>query len=149
MDKTCFQKHKLNVRLTRRNKTLRQQLKRNEVGTTQLCSLANCKMRNKELCNRKNIIYKIHCNKCDQFYIGSTVRPLHARFKEHTTSPSSSVFKHIQTCKVQHSDINIDILAHDHYNTNLRLREAFIINKYKPTINSRTELDSYRDFLFY
>ena len=35
--------------------------------------------------NRSNVIYKINCVECPEFYIGLTTRRLHKRLHEHKT----------------------------------------------------------------
>ena len=82
------------------------------------------------------------------FYIGSTIRALHHRIKEHLTISSSSVFKHLQLCKNNTNSISIEIIGSDPDDANLRLREAMLIKKWHPSLNSREELNELRDFLF-
>ena len=111
-------------------------------------------MTDKTLCNRQSVVYKITCNTCNKFYLGSTIRPLHIRIREHSINTSSSVYEHIQSCNNQSTFSNItrtttSIISTDKDATNLRLREAYYIKKMKPEINDRFELNSYSDFLFH
>ena len=82
------------------------------------------------MCFNKNVVYKITCNKCHLFYIGSTIRNLHDRIHEHLSKPASSVFKHLAACdNSTDNPINILIIARDMDSTNLRLKEALYVNK--------------------
>ena len=50
-----------------------------------ICSNDKCPLAN-NLCFKKNVIYQIKCNLCDNIYIGETKRFLHDRIKEHLRS---------------------------------------------------------------
>ena len=47
------------------------------------------------LLNKSNVVYKINCIDCNEFYIGITKRRVHISLKEHKTRHYSAVFKHI------------------------------------------------------
>ena len=129
----------------RKTRTLRHLLNTTATQSTFSCSMSNCPLQNNSLCFRKNVVYQITCDHCQQFYIGSTCRHLHIRIKEHYTTNKSSIFQHRTQCK---STFTTKIIANDHDATNLRLREALLIKKLKPKINSRVEMEQFRDFLF-
>ena len=107
----------------------------------------NCTLRNSDMCLRKNIIYKITCNTCKYIYVGSTIRHLHTRIKEHLTSKASSVYKHLRSCN-NNNHISVKILASDKDECNIRLREAIHIRKLKPKINNQEELYAFSEFLY-
>ena len=54
---------------------------------------------NTGLCLRRNAMYQLTCNRCDQQYIGSTTRFFRDRVKEHLNNENSSVKKHIYSCQ--------------------------------------------------
>ena len=41
-----------------------------------------------------NVVYRINCQECTEFYIGKTNRRLSQRIKEHSTSENSALTKH-------------------------------------------------------
>ena len=65
-------------------------------------------------CNSKNVIYMIHCTKCNKQYIGETKRRLKDRFNEHrrkidkpdSTSPHTAVSEHF-LANSDHSITNV------------------------------------------
>ena len=58
------------------------------------CNKSECATSSVNLCFAKNVVYRITCTQCKQCYIGSTIRNLHDRTKEHLSKPASSVYKH-------------------------------------------------------
>ena len=130
-----FFKEDLNVRLSHRTSSLRSALKKN-FSTKQACNKKGCTL-DSGICFRKNVVYKIKCNKCQKHYIGSTVRNLHTRIHEHFNHNNSSVFKHMQTCKSK--DMIVSVIDKENRKGNLRIREAYHIQKSKPEINSKEE----------
>ena len=133
----CFIREGLNVRLYHKNFSLRNALK---VKTTnnRSCKKKNCIVEG-NLCFRKNVVYKITCNNCRKIYIGSTIRPLHDRIYEHVNNDNSSVKKHFYECRSSANNITIEVLEHETRKGNLRIREAYYINKHKPELNSKEE----------
>ena len=127
----------MNVRLSYETKSLRNILKHKEVNTRN-CQKKGCVLDDK-LCFRKNVIYQITCNNCDQAYIGSTIRELHQRVYEHFNNSNSSVKKHILSCPSSPNNMTVKILDREKRKGNLRIREAYHINKLKPEINSKEE----------
>ena len=146
--KRIFRGVNLPVRISHRSFTLRMALNQRHRHDNIKCDLRSCQLNN-NLCLRTNVIYQIKCNSCSKIYIGSTIRSLHVRLKEHLTRKESSVFRHKQLCSPK--DIfpfEISILASDNDNINLRLREAMYIKKLRPDLNNREECNEYQSLLF-
>ena len=102
-----------------------------------------------KLCLLRNAVYQITCNNCNQYYIGSTIRFIHNRVREHLNNDNSSVKKHLSQCQNKvYKGIEIKSIILENDPANLRLLEAFYIRKYKPTMNSREECSEFADLLF-
>ena len=142
--KNAFKSEGIDVRLCHRSYTLRNALKQRDPAPT-ICSLVNCKIKNTSLCFRRNIVYRMKCEKCDGVYIGSTIRHLHQRVREHHTDRKSSVYQHIQVCQ---GSFETTIIDSDPDSANLRLREGLLIRQFSPSINSRAESEEMAMFLF-
>ena len=140
----AFTSENIKIRLTHRYTTLRTYLNRKPIN--EACKISGCKLNDPTKCTRKKVVYKIKCSTCHQYYIGSTIRALHLRMKEHLHSEQSSVFQHQKQCKS--SSFSCEILATAEDQANLRLKEALLIKKMKPTINSRFECSELNEFLF-
>ena len=145
---TIFRNENLKVRITHRSHNLRHALWTPKANAE--CKRQRCPIAHTGNCFKRNCIYKILCTICNEFYIGSTIRHLHDRIKEHFNSSNSSVYKHIITChnKPNSSKTIISIIARESDPVNLRLNEAFYIRKLQPTINSRAELTELNELLF-
>ena len=110
-----------------------------------------CIISNKNLCFAKNCIYQIECITCHLIYIGSTIRNLHDRVKEHVTRPASSIYKHFAAHhKIDNinDSIRVTIIAKERDPVNLRLKEAHYISKLRPEINNREERSELTELLF-
>jgi hypothetical protein len=91
-----------------------------------------------KLCNLKskvptlkcsNVIYKVCCKECSEFYIGKTTRRLETRLKEHQRDLNSALRKH--SILMDH-DINYNsaqILAKDHNSFRLSIKETLKIQE--------------------
>ena len=135
------------VRVAHKSYTLRRALSRNNKERT--CTRANCSISGTKLCLLRNAVYQITCNNCNQHYIGSTIRFIHDRVKEHLNNDNSSVKKHLSQCQNKvYKGIEIKSIVLENDPANLRLLEAFYIRKYKPTMNSREECSEFADLLF-
>ena len=86
--------------------TLRQDL--SYTSTERKCTRDKCPISNTGLCLRRNAVYQLTCNSCDQQYIGtreiilswSLIRhasSMHDRVNEHLNNENSSVKKKIST----------------------------------------------------
>ena len=140
-----FWKEGIPVRVAHKSYTLRQALSHNNKERT--CTRANCPISDTRLCLLRNAVYQITCNNCNQHYIGSTARFIHDRVREHLNN--SSVKKHLSKCQNKvHKDIEIKSITPENDPANLRLFEAFYIQKHKPTINSREECSEFAELLF-
>ena len=133
-----FKKEGITVRISHRSYSIRNFLQKSKV--TPECKMNNCKINNPKLCNRKNTVYQIKCNKCHQAYIGSTIRTLHTRNKEHHTCKQSSVYQHLRQCQQHHTWSTTTTIISSHPDPiNLRFMESLFIKQRKPTINSQEE----------
>lgn len=147
--KRIFKQEGVNLRISHRTHSLRNHLQRTRDTH---CSLSNCVLRTSNTCHRRYVVYKVVCRKCQKFYIGSTIRFLHLRIREHMTAKDSSVYKHLIDCSGNLRDpisqVDVRIIGCDHDEANLRLRESILISRLKPQLNSRSEMEAYREFLY-
>lgn len=132
MCRNLFHKLNLPIRLYDHSNTLRKSLSKKREHQ---CTLKECKMKNKD-CNTKNCVYQITCS-CGETYIGSTIRPLHIRYKEHLTNEQSPVYQHIKN-KNKHTQ-TVKILSRENNITKLRIKEAYLIKSLRPTMNNKEE----------
>ena len=88
----------------------------------------------------KNLHYHLICLKCHNFYIGSKIRPLYIRIKEHLNTSATSFHKHLIKCKNNNFFIKIEAIVHNV--GNLRIKEALLKANLHPQINSRLELNT-------
>ena len=140
--KHIFKKYNLPVRTYHRSCKLRYALKRSKKHT---CALPNCPMSTSGLCLTTNCVYSLKCEKCCAIYVGSTIRPLHIRIREHYNTARSSVFNHRSSCA---APFKVSVLGKESDCTSLRIREALLIRSLHPSINSRQERDEFAGLLF-
>ena len=77
-----------------------------------------------------NVVYKINCKDCSEFYIGKTYRRLSQRIKEHSTSDGSALTKHAITTNHTIDFDNPEVLATDLHHTRLLIKETLKIKDY-------------------
>ena len=124
----------LNIRVTHRGKHLHQIFSNRRNQET--CHLNGCILTN-HLCFTKGAVYMIKCTNCSQCYIGSTVRFLHTRVKEHTTQRRSAVFQHKLICNGM---LDVSVLAIERNIQKLRITEALLVKEKQPTLNEKEDL---------
>ena len=108
----------------------------------------NCSL-NSDICRRRRAVYKIVCEKCNEYCIGSTIRYIHERISEHLKHNTSSVFKHLKKCGNKNNKIDVSIIDAESDPVNLRLLEAVYIKKLQPSLNSRDEAKELCNLLFW
>ena len=121
-----FRKENIPVRIAHKSYTLRQAL--SHTSKECKCTRDKCPISNPGLCLRRNAVYQLTCNSCDQQYIRSTTRFIHDRVREHLNNENSSVKKHIYSCQNKdYKGIDVKIIMSENDHANLRLYEAFYI----------------------
>ena len=79
---------------------------------------------------------------CNRRYVGSTTRSLHERIREHTTSGrGSTIHNHLSRCGGGTARVRVKVLAREKDEVNARIREAIIIGKVHPELNTQGESD--------
>ena len=90
-----------------------------------------------------NVVYKLHCPRCNSSYVGQTSRHLLHRTREHLGS-RGIMRAHLDMCGIR--DINeeddISILGHSNILCKLMTLEALFINQLKPSLNHKDEYRS-------
>ena len=130
-----FRRGNIPVRIAHKSFTLRQAL--SHTSTERKCTRDKCPISNTGLCLRRNAVYQLTCNICDQQYIGSTTRFIYDRVRVHINNENSSVKKHIYSCLNKGcKGIDVKIIMSENDPANLRFYEALYIRKCKPTLNS-------------
>ncbi|CAF0823921.1 unnamed protein product [Brachionus calyciflorus] len=106
------------------------------------------------------VVYKINCADCRASYIGKTKRHLITRVEEHKTTENtkknannkfkddheSAVYGHMSESGHQVDFNNVEILDSPSSDYKLKLKEAFYIKKYKPTLNVQIQSDLFKLF---
>ena len=77
------------------------------------------------LLSLSNVIYKINCASCKEFYVGLTTRRLEQRLKEHSGSECSALFRHAMSTGHTIDITNPEILASDVIKTRLSIKETW------------------------
>ena len=134
--KKIFKEANLPVLVYNKCTTLKDKLRRRKTPTK--CETADCSMSDSGLCFRRRCVYKMTCTGCKEFYIGSTIRHLHTRVREHLKSDKSSIFQHHKQCK---NTFEVAIITRSQDFKCLRFKEAIAIQERNPQINSRGESD--------
>ena len=94
-----------------------------------LSRLSQLKSKLKTMQN-SNVVYKINCRDCLQFYIGMSTRILKHRIMEHSTEATSALFNHCIETNHCIAFNEVIILDHDVNRTNLSIREAIHIKEH-------------------
>ena len=134
--KRLFSKSGLNVRISHRSRTLRNVLANQPPVKSKTCTIKNCPLRSSGLCFRKMVIYYISCDMCGANYVGSTIRFLHVRIREHLTVRSSPVFRHSILCPGQ---FKTSVLRSAKDPVDLRFSEALEIRSRCPSLNTQED----------
>jgi hypothetical protein len=82
------------------------------------------------LLNRSNVVYKINCLDCSDFYIGMTRRRVHKRLKEHKTRHYCAVYKHLSEQGHTIDFDNPNILCSDNSKIRLLVKESLNISSH-------------------
>ena len=98
--------------------------------------------------NRSNVVYKIGCLNCDDFYIGMTRRRLHKRLKEHETRQYSAVYKHMAENNHKIDFSNPNILANDCNKIRLLVKESLNITEHSAHKSLNVNIKSFECTLF-
>ena len=114
----------LNIQLAHFGPSPCQYLMKKNHNTITTCTQVNCSLRDPNTCQKTYTIYPLICLKCHNFYIGSTIRPLHIRIKEHLKTRASSFHKHFIKCKNNDNNFSIKIEAIVHNVGNFKIKEA-------------------------
>ena len=120
----------LRISIIHKSNTLNSLIKRRSVSSQNVCQ--QCRMVG---CDTTHVVYKMSCDQCNQFYIGSTIRKIHFRVREHLHSRSSMVNQH--RCQ---STWTTKILYISHHVQRLRYMEALCIKEQRPLINTQENL---------
>lgn len=133
----------LPVRIYDRNFTLRNALSKEDRSGK--CTIRNCTINSPALCLRRKCVYEMRCLRCNDAYIGSTLRFLHTRIQEHMSRSSSSVFQHKERCG---GAFRTTCLATSSDVTSLRFKEAILIRRHNPAINNKRESEEILSMTF-
>ena len=101
----------LDIQLAQSRPSLHQYLMRKNDNTFTTCTLANYPIQDPNICQKTYTIYYLICLKCHNFYIGSTIRPLHIRIKEYLNTHASSFHKHLIKWKNNNFSIKIETVS--------------------------------------
>ena len=93
---------------------------------------------------RSRVVHKFVCAGCNACYVGETTRHFSTRVREHLVSDRvSHVFKHLQNseqCRALSSGECFHILDHASTTFQLKIKEAFHIQREKPSLNQQLHL---------
>ena len=74
--------------------------------------------------NKSNVIYRINCADCQEFYVGLTTRRLHRRIEEHKKSKQSAIYYDASDTGHNINFNNPEILKSDNIKFRLQIKES-------------------------
>ena len=92
---------------------------------SKLCKLKSCY----PLLSKSNVIYKVNCASCSDFYVGLTTRRLEQRLKEHSSCEHSALLKHHVQTGHTIDYTSPEIVAQDVCKTRLFIKESLKIQE--------------------
>ena len=109
-----FRKENIPVHIAHKSHTLRQAL--SHTSMERKCTRDKCPISNTGLCLRRNAVYQLTFNSCDQQYIGSTTRFIHGCLREHINNENFFDKKHIYSCQNEdYKDIDVKIIMSENH----------------------------------
>ena len=91
-------------------------------------------------CFKSRVVYEYRCARCNSCYVGRTHKHLTTRIREHLSSESSSIFKHLlenPQCKHSSPENDFKILDHASSQYELAVKEGLYINWLRPNLNKQ------------
>jgi hypothetical protein len=83
-----------------------------------------------------NVVYRVHCTDCTEFYVGKTKRHLGKRFDEHRDRKKpTAVTKHLIECNHNCHFENVEVLSRARCDLELLIKESLTIKQLKPGLN--------------
>jgi predicted GIY-YIG superfamily endonuclease len=92
--------------------------------------------------NQSNIVYKVNCTDCNDFYIGLTTRRLHKRLKEHQKRKYCAIYKHVETGHKMDL-VNPQIIGNDNIKIRLQVKETLQISHHAANKSLNVNIDSF------
>ena len=116
-----------------------------------ICTCDICSQLNKYSCKDRFVVYKYTCKRCNEFYVGKTVRKFSVRHNEHrrainNKSISSALYEHL---KMKHNDtgdigdFEVCLIAKLSNTRDTTFSESKAITQLQPSINRKHELPLY------
>ena len=111
------------------------------------CTCDICSQLSKYSCKDRFVVYKYTCKRCNEFYVGKTVRKFSVRHSEHrrainNKSTSSALYEHL---KVKHNDTGdigdfvVCLIAKLSNTRDTTFSESKAITQLRPSINRKHE----------
>lgn len=113
------------------------------------CNKRSCPIKDPQICNARNVVYKATCTICDKYYIGSTSPPFHNRVAQHL-QPSRKTAVHLHAITHHQSareTFQFSIISRHPNEIRCRIAEALAIERLSPPLNGREEFVDYKPFL--
>ena len=82
------------------------------------------------LLSASNVVYKINCASCSEFYVGLTTRRLEQRLKEHSSCDSSALLRHALATGHTIDFTQPEVLTTDVIKTRLSIKETLKIKEH-------------------
>ena len=137
----AFTREGIGIRIYRRSTTILDKVRPRQ-REIRRCNWEACPTKEAAKCFVKNCVYEVTCTPCGHRYVGSTTRPLHERVREHSvTGRGSTIHEHLVNCGGGTAQVRVRVLAREKDEVNTRLREAIIIKRLRPELNTRAESD--------
>ena len=128
-----------------------------------ICTLGNsrnrkiCPLITNGTCAQRNLIYRVDCKLCQEFYEDETYRPCHDRFSEHIRAannprsyPNNSIGKYFAEYHVKCvSNLPSTILDRQSSTARRKISVAIMISRHKPKLNARQELVETMKFMLH
>jgi hypothetical protein len=104
-------------------------------------------------CKKSNVIYIIHCTKCEKNYIGLTTNKLKNRIANHISNvnnkKNTSIARHFNLTGHHISNLKVGIIDHTMNKSDLQIREAHWIQQFHSVhqgINEKDESNYHLDY---